>query len=158
MTARVLALVGRHVEPWIDSTLLLLPLHTTQAGDQLTFSWTFRGVGNAACYHDGEVVENCTSPVKVASKPLAAAVKKTFTVVFTDVCGRTKNASYSYTQAGVTADDKVEQPATPGEGAPAPGVGGSPAPRNAAEPVAVAASLRTLLLSLLAAVAFAALL
>jgi hypothetical protein len=123
-----------------------------QAGDQLTFSWTFRGVGSAVCLHDGEVVDNCTSPVKVAAKALTADTKKTFTVVFTDICGRQKNASYSYTQSGVTADSKVELPIT-GTGGTGTGTGGT---RNAA--VGVATSLRTLVLSLLAAVAFAALL
>jgi hypothetical protein len=124
-----------------------------QAGDQLTFSWTFRGVGSAVCYHDGAVVADCASPVKVAAKALTATdAKKTFTVVFTDVCGRQKNASYSYTQSGVTADSKVELPIT-GTGGTGTGTGGT---RNAA--VGVATSLRTLVLSLLAAVAFAALL
>jgi hypothetical protein len=128
-----------------------------QAGDQLTFSWTFRGVGSAVCYHDGAVVADCASPVKVAAKALTATdAKKTFTVVFTDVCGRQKNASYSYTQSGVTADSKVELPITTAGGAGTPTTGTGSGTRNAAE--GVATSLRTLVLSLLAAVAFAALL
>lgn len=80
-----------------------------QAGDSITFSWKFVGIKvTQNCYHGDTLIADCESPVTVQAKDVSAAgAKVTFTVKFTDVCGEVKEADYSYTQAGVTAETKV---------------------------------------------------
>jgi len=81
-----------------------------QAGDAITFSWQIVAAGEEKCYHDGvEVKTKCASPMVVAAKAFTAnATSHNFSVVFTDVCGNTKFANFTYTADGAKAVSEVD--------------------------------------------------
>lgn len=56
------------------------------------------------CYHDAEEILGCESPVSVKAPATGNSTDvHTFRVLFTDVCGHEKNATFSYTiESGIT--------------------------------------------------------
>ena len=91
-----------------------------QTGSTLKLQWTFNGVGTATCTHDGITVPNCKSPLTLQANAITSAdTKHSFTVTFSDVCGRVKTANFSYTQKGVVPETKVD-PEGPATGGAAP--------------------------------------
>jgi len=106
-------------------------MHTftpVQDGENITFSWQFVGTGSQRCYHDEVFLPGpCSSPMSVTAKSVsgASSITHVFRVEFTDVCGNSKNASYMYTQEGVTALTKIDYipvTALADRAPPAPGV------------------------------------
>jgi hypothetical protein len=82
-----------------------------QTGSLIKLEWTFSGIGKTACTHDGVPVPTCKSPLTLKANAIATEdTKHNFTVTFTDVCGRVKTASFSYTQKGVVPETKVDPP------------------------------------------------
>lgn len=77
------------------------------AGDAITFSWKFAGIGKEKCFHDGVELPECSSPMKVVANDVSKSEHK-FRVEFVDVCGNTKDAEYAYTQSGVTPISQVD--------------------------------------------------
>lgn len=43
----------------------MLLLAVVQSGDSITFSWHFVGIGKEQCFHDGEELQECSSPLQV---------------------------------------------------------------------------------------------
>lgn len=79
-----------------------------QSGEPITFYWRFAGIGEERCFHDNVQIPDCKSGVVVQAKDMSHDAKEhTFRVEFTDVCGNTKDAEYSYTQEGVRTVSKV---------------------------------------------------
>lgn len=80
-----------------------------KAGDTITFTWNFIGIRAIQdCYHGTTLIANCTSPLKVQAMDVSAANSTvTFTVQFTDICGNTKKAEFTYSQNGVTSNNLV---------------------------------------------------
>uniref|UniRef100_A0A383VQ16 Uncharacterized protein n=1 Tax=Tetradesmus obliquus TaxID=3088 RepID=A0A383VQ16_TETOB len=88
-----------------------------QAGDPITFEWQFYGVGTQTCYHDGELLTKCSSPLTLPAKAFAvnasqtsltAKANHTFEVVFVDVCGNRNVANFTYSAAGVVGLSAVD--------------------------------------------------
>ena len=75
----------------------------------MKLEWTFNGVGTTACTHDGVTVLNCKAPMVIQANEISSEdTKHNFTVTFTDICGREKVASFSYTQKGVVPETVVD--------------------------------------------------
>jgi hypothetical protein len=83
----------------------LLPI---QAGDSITFEWQFYGVGNQSCFHDGELLTKCNSPLTIAAKSFNGSQNHTLDVVFTDVCGNRNSANFTYGAAGVVGLSAID--------------------------------------------------
>jgi len=63
----------------------------------------FQGLSSdVQCQHNDEVIVNCSSPQAVVAKAFNGSSANNFTVIFTDVCGATVYARYSYSASGVT--------------------------------------------------------
>jgi hypothetical protein len=83
-------------------------------GDAVTLTWKFVGVGTATCTHDGLPVSNapgglCRSPLTVTAKAFSSGrAPHAVNVTFADVCGRSRTAAFTYTQAGVAAVTPTE--------------------------------------------------
>lgn len=79
-----------------------------QSGEPITFYWRFVGIGEEQCFHDDVEIPNCKSGLVVQAKDVSHDTKEhKFRVVFTDVCGNSKDAEYTYTQEGVKTVSKV---------------------------------------------------
>jgi hypothetical protein len=94
--------------PKILLLLLLLPLLLPQAGDSITFEWQFYGVGNQSCFHDGELLTKCISPLTIAAKASNGSRNHTLDVVITDVCGNRNYANYTYGAVGVVGLSTID--------------------------------------------------
>jgi len=82
-----------------------------QDGENVTFSWQFVGTGSQRCYHDEQLLPGpCRSPMTVVARSVdsTTSISHVFRVEFTDVCGNQKNATYMYTQQGVTTLTKID--------------------------------------------------
>lgn len=81
-----------------------------QVGDPIIFSWQIVAAGEEKCYHDGvEVKAACASPMAIAAMAFTANVTShNFSVVFTDVCGNTKLANFTYSADGAKAISEVD--------------------------------------------------
>jgi hypothetical protein len=81
-----------------------------QEGDDITLTWQFVGVPRAVnCYHDGELVSaDCQSPMTIPAANFNETAKHVFTAVLIDVCGNTKNATFTYASAGVANMTKTD--------------------------------------------------
>jgi len=93
--------------------LLLLTVMTCplllQNGDFITFEWKMVGIGTEKCYHDDVQLPWCKSPITVQAMDVSSKdTQHKFRVEFTDVCGNTTDASFTYTQQGVTAVSKID--------------------------------------------------
>lgn len=85
-------------------------LHPLQTGDKIKLTWTFRGIGEDTCTHDGVAVD-CTSPHTLIAQDVSTEDKKhDFVVTFTDICGNEEVAKFSYTQKGVVTESKPNVP------------------------------------------------
>jgi hypothetical protein len=96
---------------WLFSALCLslLLLLCLQEGDDITLTWQFVGVPRTVnCYHDDVLVADCQSPMTISAAGFNESAKHVFTAVLTDVCGNTKNATFSYTSAGVANMTKTD--------------------------------------------------
>ncbi|KAF8065490.1 hypothetical protein HT031_003091 [Scenedesmus sp. PABB004] len=125
-------------------------------GDNITFSWTFSGLeASQVCVHGNTTIDPCepgAGGLVVAAQALAdAEAEVTFSVLFTDVCGRNATAEYKYTQRGVQLVSVVDDGAAAGGGAGGAGAGGVAVVRNAAAGLAGPAAGFTLAAGLLAA-------
>eukprot|EP00775_Hariotina_reticulata_P009794 gene9794-9952_t len=80
-----------------------------QSGEKITFEWKMVGIGKETCYHDDVMLPECKSPLSVEAMDVSSKdTQHTFRVEFTDVCGETKDAKFTYTQTGVTPVSKVD--------------------------------------------------
>eukprot|EP00878_Enallax_costatus_P028568 GHUV01030865.1.p1 GENE.GHUV01030865.1~~GHUV01030865.1.p1 ORF type:complete len:509 (+),score=149.61 GHUV01030865.1:466-1992(+) len=80
-----------------------------KSGEPITFFWRFAGIGEERCFHDNTEIPNCKSGLVVQARDVSHDDKEhKFRVEFTDVCGNTKDAEYTYTQEGVKAASKVD--------------------------------------------------
>ncbi|KAF6263487.1 hypothetical protein COO60DRAFT_412512 [Scenedesmus sp. NREL 46B-D3] len=80
-----------------------------QSGEPISFFWQFAGIGQERCFHDDVEIADCASGVNVQANDVShESQQHTFRVEFTDVCGNSKEAEYSYTQQGVQAVSKVD--------------------------------------------------
>jgi hypothetical protein len=86
----------------------LWPLPSPQKGDNITFEWQFYGVGSQSCFHDGELLAKCSSPLTVAAKGFNGTQNHTLDVVFVDVCGNKNAANFTYSTAGVVGLSAVD--------------------------------------------------
>lgn len=80
-----------------------------QSGEKITFEWKMVGIGKETCYHDDVMLPECKSPLTVEAMDVSSKdTQHTFRVEFTDVCGETKDAKFTYTQTGVTPVSRVD--------------------------------------------------
>lgn len=94
---------------WKPYTEQLHVLGVLQAGDQIELGWEFYAVSETQeCYHDGQKLTACNSPMTITANNLTSDTEHQFTVVMTDICGHQKNASYRYTSAGVTKMSQID--------------------------------------------------
>lgn len=80
-----------------------------QSGEKINFEWKMVGIGKETCYHDDVILPDCKSPLSVEAMDVSSKdTQHTFRVEFTDVCGETKDAKFTYTQLGVTPVSTVD--------------------------------------------------
>lgn len=92
--------------PSAAPSLLCAPCQ--QTGDSIALEWQFYGVGSQSCFHDGELLAKCSSPLTIAAKALNGTQNHTLDVVFTYVCGNKNAANFTYSAAGVIGLSAVD--------------------------------------------------
>ncbi|WIA16610.1 hypothetical protein OEZ85_013277 [Tetradesmus obliquus] len=122
-----------------------------QSGEPITFFWQFAGIGQERCFHDDVEIPDCASGVIVQANDVSHnSQQHTFRVEFTDVCGNSKQAEYSYTQQGVQAVSKEDYIPVVTDNLSLPAAA-SKQPRNSAAAAKPAGVLAVLLVLLAAA-------
>lgn len=83
-------------------------------GDPIVLTWQFGGAGTTTCKHDNDPLGECDSPFTLAARDVQNGLNHTVTVSFLDVCGRTRDAKYTYSAQGAVVNTPKETLATDG--------------------------------------------